>query len=82
MFSSTTMKLSTSMPTAKAIPARLRTLSERPIRYRQRNMPTVLTAMARKMTAAERVLRRKINNTIKVSAAPSTMFSRTKSIAE
>ena len=47
MFSSTTIALSMNMPTANAKPARLITLSERPIKFRITNVPMMLTGIAR-----------------------------------
>jgi hypothetical protein len=82
MFSSTTTALSTSMPTANAIPARLITLSERPMRWSSRKVPMMLVGIARAMTTVERPLRRKTSSTKMVRLPPTRMFCRTRPTAE
>ena len=58
MFSITTMELSTSMPTAKEIPARLTTLMFRWKSHRKMNVPTAETGIARAVVSVERTLLR------------------------
>ena len=74
MFSRTTIALSTSMPMAKAMPARLITLSERPISESSRNVPITLVGIASAITKVGRMLLRKISRTIVVRTPPSRMF--------
>ena len=52
MFSRTTTALSTSIPTANAIPARLITLSDRPAIPKAKNVPTTLVGIANPTTNA------------------------------
>ncbi len=80
MFSSTTMKLSTNMPTANEMPAKLSKLSERPKRPIIRNMPIMLVPMAVKITKLERTFFKNTNSTMKLRTAPSTTLSVTTSI--
>ena len=60
MFSSTTIALSTTMPTAKEMPASMTTLMVRPRRVTTRNVPTAQIGMARQtMNVAERLRRKR-----------------------
>ena len=54
MFSSTTIAASTTMPTAKAMPARLITFSDRPSSAMATKEPTTETGMANPMTTVGR----------------------------
>jgi hypothetical protein len=63
MFSSTTIELSTSMPTAKEMPARLTTLMLRSSSQRKRKVPTADTGMARAVMRVPRKLRKNRNST-------------------
>ncbi len=58
MFSSTTMELSTTMPTAKAMPARLITFRLRPKTSIIRKLPMMLMGMATAITSVLVPLRR------------------------
>ena len=78
MFSSITIALSTSMPTAKARPPRAGTLSERPIRAMTMKAPIVLIRMCMKMMTVERALRRKTRSVAKVKRLPQSRLSRTR----
>ena len=82
MFSSTTTALSTSMPIANAMPARLITLSERPMRLSSRNVPMTLVGIASAITRVERALRRKMSSTTIVRHPPNSMFCCTRPTAE
>ena len=70
MFSSTTMAASTTMPTAKAIPARLITFSDRPRTAIATNEPTTDTGIAIATTAVGRHDRRKIIRMVIASTPP------------
>ena len=82
MFSSMTMALSTSMPTANASPPSASTLSDRPNSSIARNAPTVLVMMCRKMMTVDRPLRRNSSSVTNVNTAPVIRFSVTRSMDE
>jgi len=82
MFSSTTTALSTSMPTANAMPARLMTLSVRWKAARARNVPITLTGIESVTMSVERTLRRNRSRVPMVSSPPTKMLSLTRPIAE
>ena len=71
MFSSTTIELSTTMPTAKARPARLMTLSVRPNHRISRKVPMTLIGMAIATTNVLDRLRRKSSRT-RIASVPPT----------
>ena len=81
MFSSATMALSMTMPTAKLIPARLMTLMLRPSSHMARKVPTIEIGMAVPMMATELKLRRKRKSTVTASAPPTRMLERTRPTA-
>ena len=82
MFSSTTMAASTTMPTAKAMPAREMTLIERPMAAMATKVPITETGMASEITRVARSERRNSSRMRAARAPPSQMFWRTRSIAE
>ena len=81
MFSSATMALSMTMPTAKLIPARLMTLMLRPKSHMAKKVPTIEIGMDVAMIATELTLRRKMKSTVTASVPPMTMLERTKLMA-
>ncbi len=70
MFSSTTMELSTSMPTARARPPRLIMFSVTPKLRRMTHAPAMERGMATPMTITEPRLRKKKRSTPAARAAP------------
>ena len=74
------MALSTTIPTAKAIPARLTTLSVRPKSVTIRNVPTALIGIARPITKVLRQLLRNNRSTIIARMPPTTTFCLTRPI--
>ena len=82
MFSSTTMAASTTMPTAKAMPASDTTFSERPSMAMATKEPTTETGIASETISVGRQERRNSSSMIAASAPPTTMFWRTRSMAE
>lgn len=82
MFSSTTTELSIRMPTAKAMPARLITLSVRSKAARARNVPITLTGIDIATISVERTFLRKISSVPSVSRPPTRMLSLTRPMAE
>ena len=82
MFSSTTTALSISIPTAKAMPARLITLSVRLNAASARNVPITLTGIDMATMSVERMFRRKSRSVPSVSRPPTRMLSFTRPIAE
>jgi len=82
MFSSTTTELSMSMPTAKAMPARLITLSVRSKAARARKVPITLTGIESATISVERMFRRKMSSVPSVSRPPTRMLSLTSPMAE
>ena len=70
MFSRTTMELSTSIPMAKEIPARLTTLRLRWKCQRKMKDPTADTGMARAAVSVVRILRRKSSSPQMASMPP------------
>ena len=82
MFSSTTTALSISMPTAKAMPARLITLSVRLKAASARNVPITLTGIDIATISVERMFRRNNRSVPSVSSPPTKMLSLTRPIAE
>ena len=81
MFSRTTMALSTSIPTAKEIPARLTTFRFRPKIHRKMKVPITLIGIAVATITVEERLRRKTSSTKMASAPPIAMFCLTSPIA-
>ena len=81
MFSSTTIELSTTMPTANASPAREMTLSVRPSSFIARKVPTMLSGMAAATTKVPARLRRKSISTSTASKPPTTRLWRTRPMA-
>ena len=69
MFSSTTIELSTTIPTANAIPARLITFSVRPKAFIAMNEPIMLIGMATAITSVLDALRR-YNNSVTMAKKP------------
>ena len=82
MFSSTTTALSISIPTAKAMPARLITLSVRSKAASARNVPITLTGIESATMSVERMLRRNTRSVPSVSRPPTRMLSFTRPMAE
>ena len=82
MFSNTTIALSTTMPTANAIPARLMTLIDRPSTVITKNVPTTLIGIARATTRVLRPLRKNMSSTLMASAPPINMLLRTSVVDE
>ncbi len=82
MFSSTTMAASTTMPTAKARPAREITLIERPSAAMATKAPITETGMAIEMTRVARSERRNSSRMIAARVPPIQMFWRTKVMAD
>ena len=74
MFSSTTIELSITIPTAKLIPARLTTLSVRPRASNTMKVPMTLEGMATPTMSVLLALRRKRSRTATASAPPTTRF--------
>ncbi len=81
MFSSTTIELSTTMPTAKAIPARLMTLSVRPKKFISRKVPTIEIGIAAATTKVLERLRRKTSSTRIARVPPTSRFCCTSPMA-
>ncbi len=81
MFSSTTIALSTSMPTAKAIPARLTTFKFLPKAFMKINVPIMLIGMAVAAIPVDATLLRNITNTDIASNPPIKIFLCTSPIA-
>ena len=81
MFSSTTMALSRSMPTAKEIPARLTTFRFRPRALMKMKVPITLIGMAVATTTVEETLRRNRSSTVTARNPPMRMFCRTRPMA-
>ena len=81
MFSSTTIELSTTIPTANAMPARLTTFTERPSTNIIRNTPTTLIGIAAPTTNVLLTLRRNSSSTTIASAPPIRSDWRTRPIA-
>ena len=75
------MALSISMPTAKAIPARLMTFKLRPSRFIKMKVPMILIGMAVETTMVAIKLRRKINRTTIARVPPIKIFCRTRLMA-
>ncbi len=82
MFSSTTMAASTTMPTAKAMPASEMTLIERPSAAMATKEPMTETGMASETTSVGRHERRNSSRTSAASVPPTQMFWCTRSMAE
>ena len=74
MFSSTTIALSTTIPTAKLIPARLMTLMLRPMADMTRKVPTILTGIATAMMPTALKLRKNKKSTATARMPPTMMF--------
>ncbi len=74
IFSITTMELSTSMPTAKAMPERLTTLRFRPRAFMKMKVPITLIGMAVATTTVERTLLRNISSIAMAMKPPMAMF--------
>ncbi len=81
MFSSTTIELSTTMPAAKAHPAREMTLMVRPKTCIMRKVPTNEMGMARVTMKVAETLRRKTSSTRIASEPPTNRFCRTSRMA-
>jgi uncharacterized membrane protein len=81
MFSSTTIALSTTIPTAKAIPARLMTFRVRPNANIMRMDPTMLIGMATAITMVLLILRRYMRSTMMARNPPIMMLCRTSEMA-
>jgi hypothetical protein len=81
MFSSTTMALSTNMPTAKEMPARLTTLRVRSKIHRKIKVPTAEMGMATTVVKVEEMLLRKSRSTTRASNPPMTTLRLTRSMA-
>ena len=81
IFSRTTMELSTSMPTAKEIPARLTTLMFRPRIQRKIKVPMAEIGMATAVATVDLILRKKSRRTAIASKPPIITFCFTRSIA-
>ncbi len=75
------MELSTTMPTAKARPARLITFSVRPKAYIARNVPTTLMGIATPMTKVVEALRRYKSKSAKARSPPTKRLCCTSEIA-
>ena len=82
MFSSTTIAASTTMPTAKAIPASDTTLIDRPSAAIATKEPITDTGIASDTTSVARPDRRKSSSMIAARTPPMTMFCWTSEIAE
>ena len=82
MFSRTTMAASTTMPMAKAMPAREITLSERPMAAMATKEPITETGMASAATRVARPERRNSNRMSAASVPPTKMFCCTRLMAE
>ena len=82
MFSSTTMAASTTMPTAKAKPARDTTLIERPRSAMATNEPITETGIAMAMITVAPSERRNSIRTMTAKVPPIQIFCCTSSIAE
>ena len=76
------MAASTTMPTAKAIPANETTFSDRPSAAMATKDAITDTGMANAMTSVARLERRKVNRMMTASVPPTQMFWTTKSIDE
>ncbi len=81
MFSSTTIALSTSIPTAKEMPARLTTFRLRPKPHMKINVPMIEMGMATAVVRVELMLRKKMNRTVRASKPPMTTLRFTRPIA-
>ncbi len=82
MFSSTTMAASTTMPTAKAMPASEMTLIERPSAAMAAKLPMMETGIASETTSVARTERRNSSSTNAANVPPTKMFCFTRSMAE
>ena len=82
MFSSTTIAASTTMPTAKAIPAREITFSDRPIAAMATKVPITVTGIDSPMISVARPERRNMSRMSAASVPPIQMCCTTKSLAE
>ena len=82
MFSSTTIALSTTMPTANERPASEITLSVRPSASSTRKVPMTETGIAMAMMLVETIERRKTMSTTPAIAPPMSMFCVTSEIEE
>ena len=82
MFSSTTMAASTTMPMAKARPAREITLIERPSAAMATKAPITETGMAIEITRVARKDRRKMIRMVAAKRPPTQMFCCTRSTEE
>ena len=74
MFSSTTMELSTNIPAAKVIPARLTTFRLRPKSQSMINVPMMLMGMASPMTSVLLPVRKNRKRTVTASRLPIIRF--------
>jgi len=81
MFSRTTMALSTSMPTAKEMPARETTFRLRPKSFMKMKVPMMEMGMDTATMTVDEKLRRKSSSTMTASAPPMRMFWRTRPMA-
>ena len=77
MFSNTTIELSTSMPAANVMPAKLMTFRFRPSSHSMMNVPMMLIGIATPITNVLLPVRRKRNRTITARILPMTKFCRT-----
>jgi hypothetical protein len=81
MLSSTTMELSSTMPTAKVTPASEMTLMERPIQFMPSAVPKTHTGMDTLMMAEAPAERRKKKSARMASTAPMSRLDCTRSSA-
>ena len=81
IFSNTTMELSTSMPTAKEIPARLTTLKLRLLSHRKMKQPMTEIGIASAVVSVDLTLRRKVISTVMASMPPIRTFCFTRLMA-
>ncbi len=76
------MAASTTMPTEKAMPARLITFRDRPNAAMATKAPTTETGIAKETTSVARIERKNSSNTMPASMPPTNMLFCTRSIAE
>ena len=82
IFSRTTIAASTTMPTAKAIPAREMTLIDRPMAAMATKVPITEIGMASEITRVARIERRNNSRVSAASMPPTQIFWRTRSMAD
>ena len=75
------MALSTSMPTANEMPARLTTFRVRSKTHRKMNVPIAETGMATAVVTVDEMLRKNSSSTHRASRPPMTTLRLTRSMA-